>query len=197
VPRNDRSEDTSQSLRLGIMLEEESGYTARNNVGHERRSFHGGIESLCQGSPRVTREVLEALDFTELVGRIGNEEDVSEFLWLFHALAKGNKQIAEKILNARDIGALIAKIQKEERAGSCAILILSIAYVDRNIAARIVDGLDTNGMRIKSAEDFSLRELADLAEEYGPACDAVLDQILGIVSPSIRERLEALWREDE
>src|SRR5450756_2829065 len=26
------------------MLVEESGYTARNNVGHERRSFHGGIE---------------------------------------------------------------------------------------------------------------------------------------------------------
>jgi hypothetical protein len=31
-------------LRLGIMLVEESGYTARNNVGYERRSFHGGIE---------------------------------------------------------------------------------------------------------------------------------------------------------
>ncbi|WP_165846600.1 hypothetical protein [Candidatus Cryosericum hinesii] len=31
-------------LRLEIMLVEESGYTARNNVGHERRSFHGGIE---------------------------------------------------------------------------------------------------------------------------------------------------------
>jgi len=31
-------------LRLGIMPAEESGYTARNNVGHERRSFHGGIE---------------------------------------------------------------------------------------------------------------------------------------------------------
>jgi hypothetical protein len=41
---NGGSEDASQSLRLGIMLEEESGYTARNNVGHERRSFHGGIE---------------------------------------------------------------------------------------------------------------------------------------------------------
>jgi hypothetical protein len=26
------------------MLVEESGYTARNNVGYERRSFHGGIE---------------------------------------------------------------------------------------------------------------------------------------------------------
>jgi len=26
------------------MLEEESGYTARNNVGYERRSFRGGIE---------------------------------------------------------------------------------------------------------------------------------------------------------
>jgi hypothetical protein len=44
VLRNDRSEDASMPLRLGIMLEEESGYTARNNVGYERRSFHGGIE---------------------------------------------------------------------------------------------------------------------------------------------------------
>jgi hypothetical protein len=32
------------SLWLGIMSAEESGYTARNNVGYERRSFHGGIE---------------------------------------------------------------------------------------------------------------------------------------------------------
>jgi len=32
------------SLWSGIMLVEESDYTARNNVGHERRSFHGGIE---------------------------------------------------------------------------------------------------------------------------------------------------------
>jgi hypothetical protein len=32
------------SISVRIMLAEESGYTARSNVGHERRSFYGGIE---------------------------------------------------------------------------------------------------------------------------------------------------------